>query len=358
MPSGHRWTSGDEIEESKRLAMQGSVGKRHHHVPQMYLRRWANGDGKVRLTKTITGASYDQPTKEIARGDNLYTISADDLESEFPGLWLEKHMSRIESEAVSWFGALDDLSDGRVIDDDLIANLAVFVALQDQRTLRSRAQELRIEDALNRFGRAEIASQALPNLCRLYGIRYSPQLHEQLLQEILDVPLISAERKPRAIESAIGVWRNQAVPHFAKRRTWWLLSTASPLLTCDEPVVYLGGPARERWQTANWLSSPFFVYAIGPHRLLVLTAPGFDLRAPYDLDDAEVAQVNFEIVAASNEFSYERPDTTIAGSIEVPPWPEHNPDSANTFMEAVLAPTRWREGEGPAWAVPRWYSDR
>jgi hypothetical protein len=354
----HRWTSDDEVEESKRLAMRGSIGKRHHHVPQVYLRRWTSGDRKVRLTKTATGTSYIQPTKEIARGDNLYTISADDLESEFPGLWLEKHMSRIESEAAGWFGALDDLRNGRVTDHDLIANMAVFVALQDQRTLRSRERELRIEDSLNRFGRAEIMSQALPFVCRLYGIPYLPQRHDQLLQEFLDVPLISAERKPRAIESAIGVWRNKAVPYFAARRTWWLVSSSSPLLTCDEPVVYLGGSARERWQTPSWVSSPFFLYPIGSHRLLVLAAPGFDLPAPYELTDAEAAQVNFEVVAASNEFSYERPDTTIARSIEVPPWPEHDPESASTFMEAVLAPSRWREGEGPAWAVPRWYSDR
>jgi hypothetical protein len=84
-------------------------------------------------------------------------------------------MSRIESEAAGWFGVLDDLRDGRVIDYDVIANMAVFVALQDQRTLRSREQELRIEDSLNRFGRADIMSQALPLVCRLYGIPYSPQ---------------------------------------------------------------------------------------------------------------------------------------------------------------------------------------
>jgi hypothetical protein len=127
----------------------------------MYLRRWASGDGKVRLTQTATGASYVRSTKEIAKRDNLCTISADDLASEFPGLWLEKHMSRIESDAASWFRALDGLPHGRVSDRDLILDMAVFVALQDQRTLRARAQELRIEDALNRFGRADTLSRML-----------------------------------------------------------------------------------------------------------------------------------------------------------------------------------------------------
>ncbi|MBX8690017.1 DUF4238 domain-containing protein [Mycobacterium sp. 20091114027_K0903767] len=352
----HRWTSDEEIEESKLQAVQARVGKRHHHVPQMYLRRWAGADGTVRLTSSATAKSYTQPPKEIARRDNLYTIAADDLDAEFPRLWLEKHMSRIESEATGWFSALGNLPDGRIEDRELIANMAVFVALQDQRTLRQHQQELRIEDALNRFGRAEVLSPVLPDVCRLYGIPYSPWLHDEILQRFLDQPLISAERKPRALESAIGVWRNQAVPHFASQRTWWLVSSVSPLLTCDEPVVYLGGSVRQRWETASWAASPIVFFPVGPHRLLVLSANDIELSEPHQLAQKEAEQVNFEVVAASNEFCYEQPDANIAASVDVPRWPDHDPASATTFMEAVIAPSRWNEGEGPPWAVPRWHS--
>lgn len=305
------------------------------------------------MTQTDTGVSYPpQSPKEIASIKNLYKISGADLESEFPELWLEKHMSRIESEAAGWFRALDDLPDGRLSDPELIGNMAVFVALQDQRTLRARERELRIEDALNRFGRAEIVSPMLPYLCSLYGIPYTPQRHSALLQEILDKPSISSERKPRAIESAIGVWRNQAVPRFAAHRTWWLVSSLSPLLTCDEPVVYQGGL---RWNTPTW-GWPYLLYPIGPQRILVLAAPGIGLPPPYELDAVEAAQVNFEVVAASKEFSYERPDASIAQSIDVPPLLDNDPELASTFHEAVRLPSRWREGDSRPWAVPRWYS--
>ncbi|WP_019969748.1 DUF4238 domain-containing protein [Mycobacterium sp. 141] len=351
----HRWTSDAEIAESKRQTIEGGVGKRHHYVPQMYLRRWANGDGNIRLTKTDSGDSHIQPPEDVAKRTNLYTITADDLEPDFPSRWLEKHMSRIESDAAGWLRALDDVSAGRMTDRDLIADLAVFVALQDQRTLAKHDRELRIEDALNRFGRAEILSPLLPLVCRLYRIPYSPHRHDAILQQFLNRPLISAERKPRALESTIGVWRNQAVPHFSTQRTWWLVDSASPLLTCDEPVVYLGGSVGPRWRTLGWATSPIALFPVDPHRLVVLTNAGHDLQPPFELNAEEAAQMNFEIVAASNEVCFEQPDTNVAASIRVPPWPDRDPASASTFMEAVLPPSRWKEGEGPPWAVSRWH---
>jgi hypothetical protein len=354
----HRWTSNVEIEESKRQTTETAVGKRHHYVPQVYLRRWGGTDGKVRLTKTANGDSYIQPPEDIAKRTNLSTITADDLEPDFPSRWLEKHMSRIESDAAEWLGTLGDLPAGRVTDRSLIADLAVYVVLQDQRTLRKHDQELRLEDALNRFGRAEVLSPILPFVCLVNRIPYSPNRHDASLQQLLNQPLISSERKARALESAIGVRRNQAVTHFAAQRTWWLIESESPLLTCDEPVVYVGGAVRPRWRTPSWPTSPIVLFPVGPHRLAVLTTAGLDLHPPYELDAAEAAQVNFEAVAASNEFCFERPDTSVAASIRVPPWPDHDPESATTFLEAVIAPNRWHEGEGPPWAVPRWYSAR
>ncbi|WIM88362.1 DUF4238 domain-containing protein [Candidatus Mycobacterium wuenschmannii] len=340
---------------SQQQARDTNVGKRHHYVPQMYLRRWAGPDGRVRLTKMATGAVHDQSPDEVANQPNLYTIAAPDLETDYPTRWLEKHMSRIESDAAGWLQALDGLPAGRIDNWHLTDDLAVYVALQDQRTLRKRSQDLRIEDALNRFGRAEVLSPLLPFVCRLYQIPYTPRRHGALLQQFLAQPLISEDRKARAIESAVGVWRNQAVPHFAKDRRWWLIDSASPLITCDEPVVYLGGTARPRWKQGSWITSPIMLFPVGPHRLIAMTFARENLSAPYELNASESEAVNFEIAAASDAFCFEQPTTTIASSLNLPPWPEPDPASAATFIEAVMAPSRWKAGEGPPWAIARWY---
>lgn len=350
----HRWTSDAEIEESKRQASTAPVGKSHHYVPQVYLRRWADGDGRIRMTKTATGASRVELPQDMAKRNNFYTIAADDLEPDFPSRWFEKHMSRVESDAAGWLAGLDRLPNGRITDSELIGDLAVFVALQDQRTLRKRDQDLRIEDALNRFGRAEVLSPLLPFVCHIHGIPYSPRDHDAILKEMLAQPLISSERKPRAIESAIGVWRNTAVPYFATQRAWWLIASGAPLLTCDEPVVYLGGGRRGRSSVGSWMTSPIFLFPAGPHRLLVLTEIGLCLTPPFLLNSAEAAAVNFEMVAASHEFCFEQSDTSIAKSIRVPAWPEADVTSAENFMQAVLAQSRWAEAEGPPWALARW----
>jgi hypothetical protein len=98
------------------------------------------------------------------------------------------------------------------------------------------------------------------------------------------------------------------------------------------------------------------IFPLGPHRLLVLAVRQFHpLPPPYELTASETRQINFEIVAASHEFCYESPDTSVAAAFGVPPWPPHDPASAPTFMEAVLEPSRWAQGDGPPWAVSRWY---
>lgn len=350
----HRWTSNYEIEVSRRMAVAASTSKKHHHVPQVYLKRWAD-KGKVRVTKTATGESYTQPPKYVARKNNLYTIAADDLDSDYPSLWLEKHMSRVESDAPGWLNALDRHPDGPVRSRQLIIDVGVFVALQDQRTLAKHHQGLRIDAALDRFGREEMASQALPLASRLYGRDYSPERHDELLTEVLNAPAASAAPKVRALEATVGLWRTLAVPYFVLLRKWYLCSTTTPLLTCDSPVVYLGGPARTRAEPASWLKSSHFIYPISPHRLLVLPERTVPFRAPFHLTDEETGQINFEIVSASTDFTYETPGTMIASSIDVPPRPTHDPSAAETFTEAVIAPSRWRHEHGPPWAVARWY---
>ncbi|MEZ5152111.1 DUF4238 domain-containing protein [Rhodococcus zopfii] len=354
MRAMNRWVSDEEIEVSKEQARRGGVGRKHHHVPEMYLKRWAVG-GKVQLTVVATGATYPQNPSDIAREVNLYRIAASDVDRELPALWFEKHTSRIESEAASWFRTLDQHPDGRVTSDRLIDDMAVFVSLQSQRTLKRRQGELNLDEALDRFGRREVLSSMLPIVCAVKRIPYEPWRHEEQVEEFLKVPLISSEAKPRAIESSIGVWKNDAYLHFRDERSWWLFSTDDPIATCDEPVVFLGGPERDRSRPPSWMQSPIVVYPIAPHRVLVLARRSKVLPGPFVLSAAEAHQVNYEIAGGSLEFMYERPGDGIAASVSVPPHPHFDPMQAGSFAEVVSPPQRWASGEGPDWAVSRWY---
>lgn len=136
----NRWLTDNEIDRSKSLTRNNPQRTRcHHYVPQMYLRRWAGDDG-VRFVEVATGESDIKDPEEIANDEFFYQIEAPDIDpDEIPDLWFETHMSRIEDGAARWLRALDGAPDGRLKNTNLCENLAVFVALQSQRTPRARA---------------------------------------------------------------------------------------------------------------------------------------------------------------------------------------------------------------------------
>ena len=227
--------------------------RRHHHVPQMYLRRWASINGSsclVRMTDIQTRATDPRNPDSLANEPWFYRIAANDVDpSDVPDLWFEIHMSRVENDAKHVLDSLDQLPDGPIRDQNLRTDLAVFVGLQSQRTVRRRQGELDIDAGIRRFGVRPVVGEPeiLPRLCLITGRHYNSDRHDELADEIAEElagrPLISDSddgAKARAIESAIGLWRNTVVPHLLVQRSWWLYSTA-PLATCDEPVIYIGG---------------------------------------------------------------------------------------------------------------------
>ncbi|WP_204165063.1 DUF4238 domain-containing protein [Rhodococcus oxybenzonivorans] len=334
----------------------------------MYVSRWQSAGASSRL---IRMTDIDTHETELRNPDSLanapwfYRISGDDVDSEdVPDLWFEIHMSRVENDAKRWLAALDDLPNGRLLDRELITDLAVFVGLQSQRTVRRRQGELDIDSGIRRFGAREVigSPEVLPRVCVATGRRYDPARHDALADEIaaelLSRPLVSSAEngaQARAIESTIGLWRNSVVPHLLIQRSWWLYSTNIPLATCDEPVIYLGATqGRDSPEAYALGSAPLLAFPIGPNRLLILAGAAYHPAQPFELDDSDTAAVNFEVAAAAMRYVYERDGSDIARNITVPRRPAFDPQKAETFWESVHPPTRWSPGAGPDWPLQRW----
>lgn len=353
-----KWITDIEIERSKqRTRGNAQRTRRHHFVPQMYLKRWSDEHELVRFTDTVTGAGDIDLPEAIANEEFFYRIVGEDIDpDEHPDLWFETHMGRIEDKAAGWLRALDRLPDGRVKDPNLLHNLAVFIALQSQRTPRSRTFELGLDAALQRFDARTVIDNrlALPLICRTLGIPYSPQQHAEIVEQILARPDFSSDPTAKAIDNSIKVWRNHIVPMFACRRRWWLVSSQIALITCDEPVVPVQVPEWPRTRVARF-DSPLLLYPIGPHRLLVGTLTDQVLTAPFALTAAEAEAVNFEIAAHCLRFVYEHPGGDIGAHLSLPPMPEFGPAQAATFWEAMSPPTRWNDAANPpSWPLQRW----
>lgn len=308
-----RWLTDAEIAVSKNIAADDSADKwRHHFVPQFYLKRWLGGAPKLHFHDINQGIGGFGAPKGVAQQTHFYAYDSP-LD---PSLWVETHLSRVEDDASHLLRELDDLPDGRIIDQAVIDNLSVFVALQSQRTPRVRSVNTAIES-------------------------WNPS---------------GGDPQTAAIDMAIHTWRTAIVPEFASR-TWWLVSSDGQLVTCDEPIVPVGYPGWSRKKRLSMATSALLLYPIGPHRLLILAADNghTSVREPFQLTDAETHAVNIEVAANCLQYVYEQQDAAIAAHLPVPTIAAPTTSEDDNIFLATNLNTRWSsEPEAPPWPLARW----
>lgn len=312
MPDMRRWLTDAEIAASKEITSRDPADKqRHHFVPEMYLKRWLDGSPKVQWRDIVQGRTGFGAPRAVACQPHFYSYNSPND----PSLWFETHLGRIENDAAKLLQDLDGMPDGAITDQAIIHNLAVFVGLQSQRTPRVRSVNNAIE-SWNPTGK-------------------DPQT--------------------AAIDMAIYTWRAMVVPHFSAR-TYWLVSSATPLITCDEPVLHLGYFDWTRKKRLSLMTTALLLFPIGPHRLLILAA-GDDtcVSEPFELTATETDAVNFEIAANCLQFAYEQHDTNIVRHLPIPTGASPTAgDDANIFLATNLD-TRWSTvAQPPPWPLGRW----
>lgn len=345
----HEWLSESFVAESQRLAVN-ERSRKHHYVPQMYLDRWAV-NGLVQPVQVDSGQMHrPQPPHEVAHEKNFYSLPSTVSTMSTPLKWIEKHLSRIEGTCARHLGELEKWGAGVVSDPALKSDLAVFLGLQITRTVSSRERALVLVKGPDAAKREYLELLGLDSaeIDESMNNRQPDPKHEALDLMLKDVQNVTA----RGLHL----------------REWALYRTASPLVTCDDPVVLLAGPGKSRTSAQVVGSSAVALYPLNPRQGLVMLAPGLHHRGPYLLDAAETAALNVEIVAAATKTTFERPGDDIAAGITVPPWPERDElddetvaqlsarEALKVLLDAVTPRTRWTDSAAaPAWPVPRWY---
>ncbi|MFI6048402.1 DUF4238 domain-containing protein [Nocardia sp. NPDC051321] len=370
MTSSHEWLSDTFAHESRKQALheESSPGqsKNHHYVPRFYLKRWAVArDGKkkiffVKMTMVDTGATYVQPLEELAAKSNFNRYAADDIDqSRFPALWVEKHMSRIETPCAHRLDQICTATPGPVTDQALIDDLAVFVVLQYVRGTRYRNYALALDDSIATTDPRQLRATVgalLPTLLHKFGTEYDPTRHEQQLDMVLSKSTASgsADSRVKALDLALS---DSRILYSATRdRDWATYSTSQPLVTCDEPVTMIAGPPHDR---SRWLGpekSPVMIFPLDPHHLLVMLNSPLVHTGPFHLNETETRQINLEIVAAAERSAFERPEDDIARQFDLPPRRPRTHTSDADLFESSRQPERWPDGGGPEWPVSRWYT--
>lgn len=151
-------------------------------------------------------------------------------------------------------------------------------------------------------------------------------------------------------------------------RQWVLAKAPSVVITCDEPVVCIGGPRSPRGERVG-LTAPVVAFPIAPNRILLTAAEGMGIDDDLSHADADAADLNHEILAACHSLAFELPDRHFTTSAKVPPL------TAPIAMKRGLERGTKPQGEAEAevirmyrthrfeaepwrpWPVPRWWRD-
>lgn len=343
----HEWLSDAFVEQSRTLAVR-ETARRHHYVPEFYLRRWCV-DGKLKPFDIDTRtALHPRPPRSVAFERDLYTIPTDPS-ANTPMIWLETHLSRIETQCSKHIATLVSESVGIVDDHKVTRDLSVFLGLQVSRTVAARHRTMAIVSAPDSAKR-KLLQQLMPSA--------TPAEIDQSMEDQLP------DRTHEAIRLLVEDVRNTLASGMFNRR-WAVYESASPAVTSDEPVVMIAGPPHQRSSSVGAGLSAALLYPLSPDRVLVMLRADLGHTEPFTLDKHEMESINWEVLATANRVSFERPNDSIGEGASVPSRrplvePDYGhlgDDDAIALMLSEATPSSRWDGTStpPPWPIARWY---
>ncbi|MCX5169056.1 DUF4238 domain-containing protein [Streptomyces antibioticus] len=351
------------IESARRDEAGGSAPRKHHLVPASYLRRWEE-DGKIRVTHVDQKKSHLSAPEKAARETDYYRLESPDLdESALPPLLFEKMLGEVEGMSV---GVIDALAEHGpdVLTPKQRAEFSLFLAFQITRGHSFRtANRLMVGD----FFKMQYEGVTREGVRQLLIERGMPATETDIeaaqaaLREVTEGDLVM-QPQDAAIVAESGSVAIQLGEHLFAR-DWHTFETLRLLVTCDEPVVLLGGPPRRRDERAGVSTAAVAMFPLGPSKLLVMFHPRMRPRGSLRLDAVETAEINREIMSATSRWAFEQPSRHVTERMPVPPpappfkreGPFPMAGDGRKQLFRTFHPTRWANTVPPPWPVSRWW---
>jgi len=308
--------------------------KRHHYVPEMYLRRFASSTDKrnrVPRVSRIEGRAGTASRIVIGIHDaavetDFYTVETDDPRREHEA----EHIIGVFERAAGYaFANLDRLGPDHFPDDVDRENLAMFMALQFVRGHDTGNFQARFYTQTSRMMMRVAA--ASPDYVRGFLKERGDDTSDEA------VARTAAAFREGAKTVSVSPHRNETVeailrgpidfmPYFFKRR-WILARSAIPLLTADRPVVLLEKQdPSEAWRGVGLGTADAIVYPIDRRRLLIMRHldPAFS-EGVIDIDAGFARKLNIAVANHARRWIFHHPDDEPLDGVPFNP----NPNTRN-----------------------------
>lgn len=237
------------------------------------------------------------------------------------------------------------------------------MALQHTRGHSFREEQRKLANDYLKLQYERVNDEGIRHMLRRRGMSVTPASVQAVRKDLDD--LKSGELFVRPQDAALvgqAVRAADYIGEYLLYRDWAVYRTPPILVTCDEPLILLGGPGWPRTKRAGIANSGVIVFPLAPDALLAMPHPDLAGVRGGELDHGETAEINREICIQAARWAFERPSRKITTKVSTPPPPEP------TVLEREVAitkrgevvrsyrPTRWINVEDPPpWPVSRWW---
>ena len=277
------------------------TSKRHHIVPAGYLKRFVDADGKIWVHDLRDGKSFKTSPKNAIVEQYFYAPEAGENPND-PAL--EDGIAQyVENPA---WGPLSDLASGKRLSSDDRARVALYVAVQEFRTRRSRDTAMGLATQMMEDTLAELAIDA-------------DRFRDSVREAIPNVSDEHIDGMRAALQSGGIQVESSKVPWFWGVKNWtkiatmisrmpWFVAHMAPgveLLTCDHPVTRVITEERMPLVSPGWLTpSAETVLSLDPQTALVIMPGGINGRGQPRAEWAD--EVNERMILFAERFVVSR----------------------------------------------------
>ncbi|MEX2440401.1 MAG: DUF4238 domain-containing protein [Actinomycetota bacterium] len=352
---------------------EGSAPRKHHTVPSSYIARWAV-KGRVRLTNVESGETHVTTPAKACRISDFYRLEAEHLDpDQVPPLLMETLYSEVESWARKIIDSL--VGDAPQLPPGDLASFAWFLAFQFTRGAGHREELKVFSNEMVKLEYGSLSDEGIRSELRRRGVSDpSPELVASSRVLLSDVTAGKASMAPPdASLAGTAAETASELGEYFLARTWIVYRTPPILLTCDEPIVTIGGPGTPRDERAGVANAGVIIFPLDPTHLLAMMRT--DLAVAHgmppgqiferELDRVDAVDVCKEVSMNAHRWSIEQPTLSMAELFPIPTAPEAwameaagtvEEDGQKGVVYRNYKPTRWKDHPFPAaWPVASWW---